>query len=109
MGSRDLLLLAYKAFGGKIQRRTFLKKKFYFLALMLGLLDKLAYSPHYFGPYSARVYEANNEQVSLNFIHQTKVSSGKVSSQGFEIARYDYEITEDGKIIAEEKIKKYSD
>lgn len=106
MDTRDFLLLAYKAFHGEINGKTTLQKKLYFLGVMLGELQNLRYRPHYYGPYSSSVAEANEDIKSIGYIEESVISGGSVNSQGFEVARYDYKLTEFGNRIADQKIKK---
>jgi len=105
MDTRDFLLLAYKAFGGEINGKTTLQKKVYFLGVMLDKLHYLRYKPHYYGPYSSLVAEANEDLKSIGYIEESVISGGSVNSQGFEIARYDFKLTEFGKRTADKKIK----
>lgn len=106
MNTRDFLLLAYKAFGGEINGKTTLQKKVYFLGVMLDELQYLRYKPHYYGPYSSSVAEANEDLKSIGYIEESVISGGSVNSQGFEITRYDFKLTEFGERTADKKSKK---
>ena len=105
MDTRDFLLLAYKAFHGEINGKTTLQKKVYFLGVMLDELQDLRYKPHYYGPYSSLVADANEDLKSIGYIKESVISGGSVNSQGFEVARYDYKLTEFGNRIADQKSK----
>jgi uncharacterized protein YwgA len=95
MKIRDLVVLAYGAFEGAISGKTNLQKKIYFLGVGLGKESKLGYRAHYYGPYSAAVAEANSELKSLGYVSECSTSWGS-DQRGFEIARYDYSLTEEG-------------
>jgi uncharacterized protein YwgA len=97
----DALLFAYEALGGSIQGKTNLQKKMYFLGIMLN--EDFGYGPHYYGPYSARVASANQELKSLGYLSETKISAGGVNTFGFEMARHDFCLTEDGRSVLKEK------
>ena len=60
---RDVVLLAYKAFGGTVKGKTMLQKRVYFLSVFLNA--DLGYEAHYYGPYSEAVATANLEMKSL--------------------------------------------
>jgi len=50
--TRDVLVLAYKAFEGDMRGKTLLQKRVYFLSVMLGI--EMGYEAHYYGPYSEK-------------------------------------------------------
>ncbi len=98
MQQSDFVLLAYDALGGKIMGSTNLQKKIYFLSVMLGR-DDFGYDAHYYGPYSPVVAAVNRELKSLGFIEESIASAGAHDQRGFEVARHDFELTEDGRSI----------
>lgn len=104
MQTRDFVLFAHGAFDGGISGRTALQKKVYFLGVMLE--ENHGFSPHYYGPYSAQVADANSELKALDFLKEDVTVYGW-NHQGFEMARYDYSLTEDGKKLLERKKKTY--
>jgi len=97
---RDVMLLAYKAFGGTIKGKTMLQKRVYFLSVFLN--SDLGYEAHYYGPYSEGVATANLEIKSLGYLSESVAGWG-VDQRGFEISRYDYTLTEAGARIADRK------
>ena len=97
---RDVVLLAYKAFGGTIRGKTLLQKRVYFLSVFLR--SDLGYEAHYYGPYSEGVATANAEMKSLGFLSEAATGWG-VDRRGFEMARYDYALTDAGARLAEKK------
>jgi uncharacterized protein len=101
MQTRDLLLLAYEALHGEIRGKTNVQKKMYFLGVMLGM--DLGYDPHYYGPYSPEVADANANLKSMGYLTESTASAGTYNSRGFEIARHDFNLTDEGSIAAAEK------
>jgi len=97
---RDVVLLAYKAFGGTVKGKTMLQKRVYFLSVILN--DDLGYEAHYYGPYSEAVASANIEMKSLGYLSESVAGWG-VDRRGFELARYDYRLTDAGTRIADRK------
>lgn len=95
---RDVLLLAYKAFDGVIHGRTMLQKRVYFLSIYLR--EDLGYEAHYYGPYSADVATINAEMKSVGFLSESSFECG-VDQRGFELARYDYKLTDSGSRLAD--------
>ena len=104
MLTRDFVLFAHGVFNGGISGRTALQKKVYFLGVMLE--EDHGFSPHYYGPYSAQIADANSELKALNYLSE-EVNVYGWNHQGFEMARYDYSLTEDGQKLLERKKKKY--
>ncbi len=103
MDPTDFVLLALHAMGGKIAGKTQLQKTVYFLGVLTGHLDDLAYRAHYYGPYSDDVADAVNRLRSVGFVDQQVAGCGTVNKFGFEVCRYDYKLNDDGKQIADAK------
>jgi uncharacterized protein YwgA len=103
---RDVLLLAYRAFDGNMRGKTLLQKRVYFLSVVLDM--GLGYDAHYYGPYSEDVSSANSELKSLGYISESSSSWG-FDQRGFELARYDFKLTDTGEKIAERKAERHSD
>src|SRR4051812_3349291 len=101
---RDVLLLAYKAFDGSMRGKTLLQKRVYFLSVVLDM--GLGYDAHYYGPYSEEISSANSELKSLGYISESSSTWG-FDQKGFEMARYDYTLTEFGKRLSDRKAHEY--
>lgn len=99
MQPRDFVLFAHGAFGG-IEGRTKLQKIVYFLSVIMK--EDLGYGPHFYGPYSSKVAEANSELKELNYIKEASAVYG-INSQGFEVTKYDYSLTSDGLKLLDRK------
>src|SRR5579863_10430213 len=103
MNAYDFVHLVLNAMGGQIQGRTKLQKTIYFLGILTGNIDELGYRAHYYGPYSDTVAAAVNRLKALGFVEEGSLQTGMVGEDGFEIARHDFTLTEQGKEIAEKK------
>jgi len=99
----DFVHLLLHATGGRLQGRTKLQKMAYFVGILTGMLDELGYRPHFYGPYSPWLAGAVDELRSVGFLEQRVAGGGSIDPRGFELSRYDYLLTEDGKQIAEDK------
>lgn len=100
----DFVHLAIKVLGGDVRGRTRLQKEVYFLAKLLGEEVDRGYSAHFYGPYSAEVAEAVNKLESLGFVDHSISSGGSRDARGFELARHDYKLTNDGAELADAKL-----
>ncbi len=87
----------------KIKGKTKLQKTVYFLGVLTESLDDLGYRPHYYGPYSSEVAFAVDKLKALDFVAETRASSGAANPSGFEVTRYDFSLTDDGKQVAKLK------
>ena len=103
MKTHDFVHLALDAAGGEIKGRTKLQKTVFFLGILTGHLDDLGYRPHFYGPYSDTVATSVNGLKSLGFVEESTASAGTINSRGFEIARHDFRLTEEGRKVAEQK------
>ena len=103
MNPYDVVHLTLHAFGGRIEGRTKLQKTVYFVGIFTDSLTDLGYRPHFYGPYSDFVTAAVARLKSLGFVTESTLGSGAIGEGGFEIARHDFELTSEGRRIAEEK------
>lgn len=107
MNTYDFVHLVIRASDNQIAGRTKLQKTVYFVGVLTGVLETLGYRPHFYGPYSAEVAGAVQDLRSLNFLKQETAGMGSADARGFEVARYDYTLTQDGKQIADEKAEQF--
>jgi len=103
---RDVVLLVLKAFGGSIRGKTMLQKRLYFVSVLLDV--DLGFSPHYYGPYSAAVASAVSELRFLGYLNESSAGWG-VDQRGFEVARYDFSLTDEGNAAADLKAHKFAE
>ncbi|MCC6445571.1 MAG: hypothetical protein IT210_19210 [Armatimonadetes bacterium] len=107
MTVHDLILLALKAMGGKVQGKTLFQKRLYFIGLLTGHLSDLGYVAHYYGPYSETVADAIGELCGVDFFAERTFSGRKNKDTGFEMVRTDYTLTPDGQEIASLLMQQY--
>lgn len=98
MNASQFLLSLIAARGGKLQGRTLLQKEGYFVALLSNSPIDLGYKAHYYGPYSATVDGTLTQLKNLGFVEEASTGFGIVSG-GFEMRRYDYRLTDDGRKV----------
>lgn len=61
-----------------------------------------SFRPHYYGPYSPEVDDALDELMGAGFVNVTQNIYGIDYDRGFELKRYDYELSESGYRFFEE-------
>ena len=98
MNIPEFVLALIQACGGTVRGRTMLQKKAFFVSLLNNKLIDLSYQAYYYGPYSATVDGALTQLKNLGFVEEASTGFGVVSG-GFEMRRYDYNLTDDGKKI----------
>lgn len=98
MRPTDFLLCLIDASGGTIRGRTLLQKRAFFVTQLIGEDFGLKFDAHYYGPYSSTVEGTATQLNNLGFLQESNTGFG-VLSDGFEVRRYDYSLTEDGKFI----------
>lgn len=92
-----LLLVIVREKESKLQGRTLLQKKIYFLSVLLK--ENFGFSAHYYGPYSSFVAEHLDGLVNygvLKEVRETLASSVEQNASG-EIRRHTYSLTPDAK------------
>lgn len=104
MTTYDFVHLVIHACGDRVEGRTKLQKTVYFVGVLTQMLDSLGYRPHFYGPFSPDVASAVEDLRGLNFLKQETQAFSSRDSRGFEVARFDYCLTNDGKEIAQEKV-----
>ena len=100
MNASQFVLSLIHACGGRVNGRTFLQKTGYFVSILTGLSVDLRYHAHFYGPYSATMDGTLTQLKILGFVEEVGTGFGVVSG-GFEMKRYDYCLTEDGRKICE--------
>lgn len=103
MNPYDFLHLTFLAVDGEIKGRTKVQKTVYFLGVLSNALPELGFRPHFYGPYSDEISEALIKLKARDFLTETILGAGAVGSCGFEIARHDFRLTEEGREIAKQK------
>lgn len=105
MTALEIFLLMLEAAGGKMAGKTLIQKRAYFLNEFLKL--GLHFKPHYYGPYSPDLDDAIGKAKVLGFVQESAVNFGPDMNTGFEVRRFDYVLTPDGKVVAAVLKKQY--
>ena len=96
----NFTLLLLEAYGGNISGKTLFQKRAYFFSVLMK--KDMDFKPHYFGPYSPEVDGGLSYNKALGFIEEQTHGYGRFDTVGFEVRRYDYCLTSDGKEIVED-------
>jgi uncharacterized protein YwgA len=97
---RQFVLLVLDAAGGKISGKTYLQKLCFFVGVKTHNKD-LGFRPHYYGPYSDQISAEMSFLKGAGYISELRRGSGIADQRGWEMTRYDYAITEEGRKIVE--------
>jgi len=98
MKTRHIIVLLLAASGGEVRGRTMIQKEMYFLSERLG--TNLGYRPYYYGPYSDEVQWELDRLEGIGLVRMRAESLGQATRCGFEVNRYDFNLTEYGKEMA---------
>ncbi len=102
MRTSDFVLLLLDAWGGSTSGRTLLQKRAYFVSILRKeSLAPVDFDAHYYGPYSAAIDASVGELKSMGFLDEAAMEFGTFGPSGFEIKRYDYRLTDDGRKVAD--------
>jgi uncharacterized protein YwgA len=99
MNAAQFALALLDASGGQLQGRTLVQKTAYFVSLLSGVDPGLDFNAHYYGPYSGVLDSTFTRLKNLGFVGEDSTGFG-VFNEGFELRRYDYALTSDGKKLA---------
>lgn len=98
MKPTDFMLCLIDSSGGTVQGRTLLQKRAFFVTELIGEDFGLKFDAHYYGPFSPTVEGTATQLKNLGFLQESSTGFGIVSD-GFEVRRYDYTLTDDGKFL----------
>ena len=101
MKPTDFVLCLVDACGGRLQGRTLLQKRAFFVTELVGDDYGLNFDAHFYGPYSATVEGTVTQLKNLGFLQESSTGFGTVK-EGFEMRRYDYSLTPDGEQLLKE-------
>ncbi len=100
MKPTDFVLCLIDAAGGKMQGRTLLQKRAFFVTELIGNDFGLKFDAHYYGPFSATVEGTTTQLKNLGFLQESATGFGTLKD-GFEVRRYNYSLTSDGERLLE--------
>ena len=92
---RHVVLLAVEHVSDRSNGKTYLQKLCYFVQRLTN--EQLGFRAHYYGPYSDQVSAALAYLTSTGLLSEARRGSGVAGKGGWEIARYDYAITDEGR------------
>jgi len=97
---RGIILLTLAAYNGRVEGKTLLQKRLYFIDQLLKLLfgepPRFQHDAHYFGPYSSLVGDELASLKALGFVEESCESVPLVQTGFFEPRRYSYRLTDAG-------------
>ena len=99
MNATDFLISLIDASDGVVHGRTLLQKRAYFVTQLVGVDVNLGFDAHFYGPYSSVVENTLTHLKNLSFVEESATAYG-IDNAGFEMKRYDYKLTADGRKIA---------
>jgi len=100
MKPTDFVLCLIAAAGGKMQGRTLLQKRAFFVTELIGDDFGLRFDAHYYGPYSATIEGTTTQLKNLGFLLESSTGFGTLKD-GFEVRRFNYSLTGDGERLLE--------
>lgn len=104
LSPRSLILLTLAAFEGRVEGKTLLQKRLYFLDQLLqlnfGESAGFEHDSHYFGPFSTVVGDEVAALQGLGFVQESSESLHMAQTGFFEPRRYTYRLTEAGREAA---------
>ncbi|MFH0754421.1 MAG: hypothetical protein V2A70_07640 [Candidatus Omnitrophota bacterium] len=98
MKIRHIILLLLLHFGGRIDSKTKLQKLLYFLSLKFS--RDFGFSPYFYGPYSSVIESEVDDLVGAGFVEVERCLLGVDAKRGFEVKKYSFQLTEEGKSFA---------
>ena len=99
METRDIIAVLLAESDGMICGKTKIQKEMYFLSMVLR--KDLDFRAYYYGPYSEEVRWGQDELIGIGFVNMRREALGMEPKGGFEVTRYDFELTESGRRLAE--------
>ena len=101
MKPTDFVLCLIDVAGGKMQGRTLLQKRAFFVTELIGNDFGLQFDAHYYGPFSSTVEGTTTQLKNLGFLQESSTGFGTLRD-GFEVRRYNYSLTSDGEQLLEQ-------
>lgn len=92
---RHVVLFVIEQVGDRANGKTYIQKLCYFVQRLKGW--QLGFKAHYYGPYSDVVASELSFLSGAGLLSETRRGSGIAGSGGWEIARFDYSLTEEGR------------
>lgn len=97
MLTRNIILIAIDAFGRKIEGKTMLQKRMYFLAELLKQRYRedpgFEHNAYFYGPYSSSIANDLTKLVNYRLVRENIIDFGTFNSSGFEVRKSEFELT----------------
>jgi uncharacterized protein YwgA len=90
-----VVLFVIEQVGDRANGKTYIQKLCYFVQRLKGW--QLGFRAHYYGPYSDLVSSELSFLSGAGLLSETRRGSGIAGTGGWEIARFDYSLTEEGR------------
>jgi hypothetical protein len=98
--ARHVVLFAVEQLDGRPNGKTYLQKLCYFVQRLKGW--SLGFRAHYYGPYSDQVAAELSFLTNAGLLNEVRKGSGVPGAGGWEIARFDYSLTDQGRRAVEQ-------
>lgn len=95
ISARHVVLYAVEQVSGKPNGKTYIQKLCFFVSQLLN--EPLGFRAHYYGPYSDQISAELSFLTGSGLVTETRRSAGVTGSSGWEIARFDYALSDDGR------------
>lgn len=92
---RHAVLHVVDMVGGRPNGKTYIQKMCFFVSKLLN--EPMGFQAHYYGPYSDQVSAELASLTGAGLLAERRKGSGARSASGWEIARFDYSLTDEGK------------
>jgi uncharacterized protein YwgA len=92
---RHVVLRAVELTGARPNGKTYMQKLCFFVSKLTN--QPMGYRAHYYGPYSDEVSAALSFLTAAGLVTETRHGGGVAGTGGWEIARFDYSLTEQGR------------
>ena len=91
---RHAVLYSVDELGGRANGKTYIQKLCFFVGKLTG--QPFGFRAHYYGPYSDQVSAELGFLTSSGYLLESRSGSGSAGVGGWEIARYNYRMTDAG-------------
>lgn len=105
LNARHIVLFAVAQLDGRQNGKTYLQKLCYFVQRLSGW--QLGFRAHYYGPYSDQVSAELSFLAGAGLLSESRRGSGVAGNGGWEIARFDYSLTDLGRATVERLAKEH--
>jgi uncharacterized protein YwgA len=102
---RHVVLYAIEQIGERPNGKTYIQKLCFFVSKLLQ--QDLGFRAHYYGPYSDQISGELSFLTGAGFVTESRKGSGLPGTGGWEIARFDYSLTEEGRAAVAQLARRF--